>query len=160
MGCWDCLPPPSASKTAGSEWNGIPQEDHQNIQGPKQEHTHTKTNSSPPLRTPLLEQVTQTSDSTSSAMAQYYLTRFGNESTEETRRELAWPHLLRAAELGRPDAELLVAHAHLSSTAQQTETWWDLMNISFFPCEPTFWWWSFINRDLFEGFSGSKGWWR
>eukprot|EP00434_Breviolum_minutum_P019648 symbB.v1.2.017329.t1/scaffold1351.1/size123844/9 len=72
--------------------------------------------------TPLLEQVTQTSsDSTSSAMAQYYLTRFGNESTEEeTRRELAWPHLLRAAELGRPDAELLVAHAHLSPGAQQT----------------------------------------
>lgn len=72
----------------------------------------------------MLEQVTQTSsDSTSSAMAQYYLTRFGNESTEETRRELAWPHLLRAAELGRPDAELLVAHAHLSPGAQQTETW-------------------------------------
>jgi len=92
---------------------------------PNKEHSPQKKYiSSPPFRTPLLEQVTQTSsDSTSSAMAQYYLTRFGNESTEETRRELAWPHLLRAAELGRPDAELLVAHAHLSPGAQQTETW-------------------------------------
>lgn len=71
-------------------------------------------------------------------MAQYYLTRFGNDSTEETRRELAWPHLLRAAELGRPDAELLVAHAHLVAPgAQQTETWWeDLCVFRFFPSEP------------------------
>ena len=140
MVCWDYFaqphsgsPPTTISQTTGIEWNEISQQDrdqdYQNIQGPQTRNTPPpkKYISSPPFRTPLLEQVTQTSsDSTSSAMAQYYLTRFGNESTEEeTRRELAWPHLLRAAELGRPDAELLVAHAHLSPGAQQTETWWD-----------------------------------
>ena len=55
-----------------------------------------------------------------SAMAQYYLTRFNSTSSEDKQREEAWPHLLRAADLGRPDAELLVAHAHLNPTANHS----------------------------------------
>lgn len=56
------------------------------------------------LRKPLLEQVSEGEpDESLTAMAQYYLTRFTNESnsSEEERRELAWPHLVRAADLGR-----------------------------------------------------------
>ncbi|CAL1128524.1 unnamed protein product [Cladocopium goreaui] len=68
---------------------------------------------------PLLEKVShqpEEAEEPMAAMAQYYLTRFSNDtnSSEEERRELAWPHLVRAADLGRQDAELLVAHAHLN----------------------------------------------
>ncbi|CAK9101650.1 unnamed protein product [Durusdinium trenchii] len=67
---------------------------------------------------PLLEAVSQAEDSEEAmrAMAQYYLVRFvdQNESSQEEARRLAWPHLLQAADLGRQDAQLLVAHAHVS----------------------------------------------
>ena len=67
---------------------------------------------------PFLESVsTDESEEALSAMAQYYLVRFvhGNESSPEEARKHAWPHLVRAADLGREDAQLLVAHAHVSS---------------------------------------------
>jgi hypothetical protein len=63
-------------------------------------------------RKPLLEKVShqpEEAEEPMAAMAQYYLTRFSNDSnsSEEERRELAWPHLVRAADLGRQDAEAL-----------------------------------------------------
>ena len=62
-------------------------------------------------RKPLLEKVSdkpEEAEEPMAAMAQYYLTRFSNSnSSEEERRELAWPHLVRAADLGRQDAEAL-----------------------------------------------------
>lgn len=66
----------------------------------------------PTLRKPLLEKVShqpEEAEEPMAAMAQYYLTRFSNDtnSSEEERRELAWPHLVRAADLGRQDAEAL-----------------------------------------------------
>ena len=60
-------------------------------------------------RKPLLEKVSHqpvAAEEPMAAMAQYYLTRFSDSnSSEEQRRELAWPHLVRAADLGRQDAE-------------------------------------------------------
>ena len=46
-------------------------------------------------------------------MARYYLTRFAatNASDVTSARQHSWPHLVRAADLGREDAKLLVAHA-------------------------------------------------
>eukprot|EP00929_Paragymnodinium_shiwhaense_P072552 TRINITY_DN36826_c0_g2_i1.p1 TRINITY_DN36826_c0_g2~~TRINITY_DN36826_c0_g2_i1.p1 ORF type:complete len:1030 (+),score=352.09 TRINITY_DN36826_c0_g2_i1:304-3393(+) len=59
----------------------------------------------------LLQQVIDTSEEEADVeMARYYLKRYAVDAPNATE---AWPHLLRAAELGRVDAELLVAHAHV-----------------------------------------------
>lgn len=76
-------------------------------------HRHKFSGASHTLpRKPLLEKVShqpEEAEEPMAAMAQYYLTRFSNDtnSSEEERRELAWPHLVRAADLGRQDAEAL-----------------------------------------------------
>ncbi|CAE8708802.1 unnamed protein product, partial [Polarella glacialis] len=53
------------------------------------------------------------SDEADTEMARYYLGRFAGGDTPEEELE-AWPHLVRAADLGRADAQLLVAHVHAS----------------------------------------------
>jgi hypothetical protein len=59
---------------------------------------------------PLLELVNKSSaDPAQAEMAQYYLERYAGEVPNAT---AAWPHLVKAADLGRQDAELLVAHAN------------------------------------------------
>ncbi|CAE7213640.1 unnamed protein product [Symbiodinium sp. CCMP2456] len=51
-------------------------------------------------------------------MAKYYLARFAspNSSDVAIARRDAWPHLVQAADLGREDAKLLVAHAFVDGS--------------------------------------------
>ncbi|CAE7550022.1 unnamed protein product [Symbiodinium microadriaticum] len=51
-------------------------------------------------------------------MAKYYLARFAspNSSDVTIARRDAWPHLVQAADLGREDAKLLVAHAFVDGS--------------------------------------------
>eukprot|EP00928_Gymnodinium_smaydae_P029452 TRINITY_DN22180_c0_g1_i1.p1 TRINITY_DN22180_c0_g1~~TRINITY_DN22180_c0_g1_i1.p1 ORF type:complete len:975 (-),score=136.52 TRINITY_DN22180_c0_g1_i1:198-3122(-) len=67
------------------------------------------------LARPLLEQVASTKDQEQTAdaeMATYYLKRY---ASQEPDADGAFQHLERAADLGREDAELLVAHKYASS---------------------------------------------
>eukprot|EP00927_Polykrikos_kofoidii_P061443 TRINITY_DN56282_c0_g1_i1.p1 TRINITY_DN56282_c0_g1~~TRINITY_DN56282_c0_g1_i1.p1 ORF type:complete len:1238 (-),score=237.78 TRINITY_DN56282_c0_g1_i1:121-3834(-) len=58
---------------------------------------------------PFLEKVIDGGNAADAEMARYYHRRY---VAEEPDAAAAWPHLERAADLGRADAELLVAHAH------------------------------------------------
>eukprot|EP00439_Symbiodinium_sp_Y106_P051232 s6295_g6.t2 len=72
-----------------------------------------------PLLDIVATRATQDADHDADAeMAKYYLARFAspNSSAVATARRDAWPHLVKAADLGREDAKLLVAHSFVDGS--------------------------------------------
>jgi len=70
---------------------------------------HLKRNETAEARPLLNVAVNNADDPGEVEMARYYIRRY---TCDEPDAGAAWPHLVRATELGRSEAELLVAHAH------------------------------------------------